>query len=64
MDNTFAAETQPQCVVLAKDCEKFVFRYTPGSEATFISHLMDMADNEECPLGWVDVLLTIRKLGL
>jgi len=53
-----------QCVVLSKNGQKFVFRYIPGSEAALISQLMDLADDEACPIGWVEVLMTVRRLGL
>ena len=44
--------------------EKFVFKYSAGGEAALISQLMDLAERDDCPLTWVEVLLTVRKLGL
>lgn len=53
-----------QFVVLAMNGEKFVFKYSAGGEAALISQLMDLAERDDCPLTWVEVLLTVRKLGL
>ncbi len=51
-------------MVLVKGDQKYIFRYTPGSEATLISQLMDLAEDETSPIGWVEVLLAIRRFGL
>ena len=64
MDDAHTTRAGTTDVVLAKGDHKFVFRYAPGSEATLISQLMDLAEDETCPIGWVEVLLTIRRLGL
>jgi hypothetical protein len=64
MDAPQTDQDRPHCIVLVKGHEKFVFRYTPGSEAALISQLMDLAEDDDSPVSWTDVLLTIRRLGL
>jgi c-di-GMP-binding flagellar brake protein YcgR len=64
MDDVFASLRNRTCMVLAKGEHTYVICYTRGSEATFIATLMDLAEDDNCPLTWDEALATIRRLGL
>ena len=37
-----------------KQGQYFVFRYAPGGEDAVVERLMEMADDAQCPVDWLD----------
>ena len=41
-------------VSINKRGHHFIFRYSPGSEDALVERLMQLADDDACPLDWMD----------
>jgi hypothetical protein len=51
-------------VVLEKDGQRYIFRYTPGEEAELLSSLAQMAKDPDCPIDWYDAAMLSHQMGL
>ncbi len=41
-------------LTFAKDGHTFVFRYAPGCEDDVVDEIMQLAEDDDCPLDWLD----------
>ena len=39
---------------LTKDGKTFVFRYASGNESHVVEEIMELADDRQCPIDWLD----------
>lgn len=39
---------------LTKDGTTFVFRYASGDESRVVDEIMELADDRQCPIDWLD----------
>jgi len=45
---------QVRNLTFAKDGHTFVFRYAPGCEDEVVDEIMQLAEDEDCTLDWLD----------
>lgn len=50
-------------LTLVKKGHYYLFRYTPGEEATLIQTLIDRAQDPSCPLDWFDAAVLSHQMG-
>ena len=49
-------------LVLVKGPERFVYRFTPGSEGTLLASLLQAVRDPQCSLTWADLLPVLVRL--
>lgn len=50
-------------VVLVKQGQRYVFRYTPGEESKMLDGFADMARDPKCELNWFDAAVLSHQMG-
>ncbi len=53
----------PREVVLVKNGQRYVFRYSSGDESKLLASLAEMARDPQCDLGWFDVAVLSHQMG-
>ncbi len=48
---------------LVKGCERFIFRYTPGSENELLATWVEMANDPASSFDWFDAAVLSYQLG-